>query len=42
MTVGITTGGREHTPEEWIDTEPIERGVTILADTIVGFVGSAS
>ena len=42
VTVGITTGGREHTPEEWIDTEPIERGVTILADTIVGFVGSAS
>lgn len=37
VTVGITTGSGEHTPEEWIDLPPIEEGVLALAETIAAF-----
>jgi acetylornithine deacetylase/succinyl-diaminopimelate desuccinylase-like protein len=32
--VGITTGAGEHTPEEWVDVDPIDRGVRALARTV--------
>jgi acetylornithine deacetylase/succinyl-diaminopimelate desuccinylase-like protein len=35
VSVGVTTGSGEHTLGEWIDVEPIEEGVKVLADTIV-------
>jgi hypothetical protein len=35
VAVGITTGEGEHTLGEWIDLDPIEEGVTVLADTVV-------
>ncbi len=35
IAVGITTGGGEHTPGEWIDIAPIADGLAILAATIV-------
>jgi tripeptide aminopeptidase len=34
IAVGITTGGGEHTTEEWIDIAPIATGVRALAATI--------
>lgn len=37
IAVGVTTGSGEHTPLEWIDTEPIEDGVRALARTITRF-----
>jgi acetylornithine deacetylase/succinyl-diaminopimelate desuccinylase-like protein len=35
IALGITTGGGEHTPGEWIDIAPIADGLAILATTIV-------
>jgi acetylornithine deacetylase/succinyl-diaminopimelate desuccinylase-like protein len=35
IALGITTGGGEHTPGEWIDIAPIADGLAILAATIV-------
>jgi len=37
IALGITTGSGEHTPEEWIDTEPIDAGVRTLARTMERF-----
>ena len=37
IALGITTGSGEHTPEEWIDTEPIDAGVRTLARTVERF-----
>ena len=37
VAVGITTGSGEHTPQEWIDTEPIDAGVRTLARTVERF-----
>jgi tripeptide aminopeptidase len=34
ISVGITTGAGEHTPEEWVDVDPIDRGVRALARTV--------
>jgi tripeptide aminopeptidase len=34
IAVGITTGGGEHTTEEWIDVAPIATGVRALAATV--------
>jgi tripeptide aminopeptidase len=34
VALGITEGGGEHTPGEWIDTRPIPDGVAALAATI--------
>jgi tripeptide aminopeptidase len=34
VALGITTGGGEHTVEEWIDVEPIATGVRALASTV--------
>lgn len=36
IALGITTGGGEHTPGEWIDTASIANGLTILTATVVG------
>lgn len=37
VTIGVTTGSGEHTPEEWIDIPPITTGLAALADTIVRY-----
>lgn len=37
VTIGVTLGSGEHTPHEWIETEPVGAGLTALADTIVGY-----
>ena len=37
VTIGITFGSGEHTPEEWIETGPIGTGLAALADTIVRY-----
>jgi tripeptide aminopeptidase len=37
VALGVTTGSGEHTPLEWIDTRPIERGVRALARTVSRF-----
>ena len=34
IAVGITTGGGEHTPQEWIDIAPIADGLRALAATV--------
>lgn len=38
ITVGVTTGGGEHTPEEWIDLPPLPAGLSALAATVRGSV----
>ena len=40
IALGITTGGGEHTPGEWIDIEPIGDGLAVLAATIVNIEGA--
>ena len=37
VAVGITTGGGEHTPQEWIDIAPIADGLSVLAATVTRF-----
>jgi acetylornithine deacetylase/succinyl-diaminopimelate desuccinylase-like protein len=37
VAVGITTGGGEHTPQEWIDIPPIANGLSVLAATVARF-----
>jgi acetylornithine deacetylase/succinyl-diaminopimelate desuccinylase-like protein len=37
LAVGVTRGGGEHTPREWIETSPIEDGVRALTRTIERF-----
>jgi acetylornithine deacetylase/succinyl-diaminopimelate desuccinylase-like protein len=37
IALGITTGSGEHTPEEWIAVEPIERGLRALAGTVEAY-----
>jgi tripeptide aminopeptidase len=37
IAVGVTTGGGEHTPEEWIDIAPIADGLSVLAATVMRF-----
>jgi acetylornithine deacetylase/succinyl-diaminopimelate desuccinylase-like protein len=37
IAIGITTGGGEHTPQEWIDIAPIGNGVRALARTVARF-----
>ncbi len=37
ITVGITTGGGEHTPEEWIDLPPVATGIATLTKTVVNY-----
>jgi tripeptide aminopeptidase len=37
IAIGVTTGSGEHTPQEWIDTPPIEDGVRALARTVARF-----
>jgi acetylornithine deacetylase/succinyl-diaminopimelate desuccinylase-like protein len=39
ITVGVTTGGNAHRPDDYIDVEPLERGLralVLLADELVG------
>jgi tripeptide aminopeptidase len=42
VTVGVTTGGLEHTPEEWIDIRPIDTGIRALARTIELYAGEGA
>ena len=37
VAVGVTTGGGEHSPDEWIDVAPISAGLEILAATVTGY-----
>ncbi len=37
VAVGVTTGGGEHTPDEWIDVAPIGGGLEILAATVTSY-----
>ena len=37
LALGITTGGGEHTPGEWIDVAPIADGLSVLASTVTRF-----
>ena len=37
VAVGVTTGGGEHTPQEWIDIAPIADGLSVLAATVMRF-----
>lgn len=37
IAVGVTTGGGEHTPNEWIDLKPLPLGLAALAETITRF-----
>lgn len=34
LAVGVTRGGGEHTPAEWIETAPIADGLAVLAETV--------
>ncbi len=40
IALGVTTGGGEHTPGEWIDIAPIADGLAVLAATIVNLEGA--
>jgi tripeptide aminopeptidase len=37
VALGVTRGGGEHTPAEWIETAPVADGITVLAETIALF-----
>jgi tripeptide aminopeptidase len=37
VALGVTRGQGEHTPAEWIETEPVAAGLTVLAETITLF-----
>jgi acetylornithine deacetylase/succinyl-diaminopimelate desuccinylase-like protein len=37
IAIGITTGGGEHTPNEWIDLAPIGDGLSVAASTVQRF-----
>jgi tripeptide aminopeptidase len=37
IAIGVTTGGGEHTPWEWIDTAPLGAGLGCAADTIAAW-----
>jgi len=37
IAIGVTTGGGEHTPEEWIDSSPLGTGLSCAAATITGW-----
>jgi tripeptide aminopeptidase len=39
IAIGVTTGGGEHTPGEWIDTAPLATGLCCAADTITRWEG---
>ena len=39
IAIGVTTGGGEHTPDEWIDTSPLSAGLGCAAATIAGWEG---
>ena len=41
IAIGVTTGGGEHTPGEWIDTSPLGAGLGCAAATIAGWEGVA-
>jgi tripeptide aminopeptidase len=40
IALGITTGGGEHTPGEWIDIAPIADGLAVLAATVMDLEGT--
>lgn len=39
IAIGITEGAGEHTEDEWIAIEPIERGLAVLAATVAAVAG---
>jgi tripeptide aminopeptidase len=39
IAIGVTTGGGEHTPDEWIDISPLGAGLGCAAATIAGWEG---
>jgi tripeptide aminopeptidase len=39
IAIGVTTGGGEHTPDEWIDISPLDAGLGCAAATIAGWEG---
>jgi acetylornithine deacetylase/succinyl-diaminopimelate desuccinylase-like protein len=41
VAVGVTTGGGEHTPQEWVDVAPIALGLPVLAATVTRFEEAA-
>jgi tripeptide aminopeptidase len=41
VAVGVTTGGGEHTPQEWIDIAPVADGLSVLAATVARFEEAA-
>jgi acetylornithine deacetylase/succinyl-diaminopimelate desuccinylase-like protein len=41
IAVGVTHGAREHTPAEWIATQPVADGLSALAETVDRFGGEA-
>ncbi|MEQ8718688.1 MAG: M20/M25/M40 family metallo-hydrolase [Acidimicrobiales bacterium] len=38
IALGVTRGGGEHTPDEWIETAPLGRGLSVLAATITTYL----
>jgi tripeptide aminopeptidase len=42
IAIGVTIGGGEHTPEEWIDTTPLATGLRCAADAITRWEGMAN
>jgi tripeptide aminopeptidase len=41
IAIGVTTGGGEHTPDEWIDIAPLATGLRCAADTVTRWEGMA-
>ena len=37
ITLGVTTGGGEHTSDEWIDLPPLEQGIAALVQTVARY-----
>lgn len=42
VAVGVTTGSGEHTPQEWVDIDPIADGLQVLAATVTRFEGAGA
>jgi acetylornithine deacetylase/succinyl-diaminopimelate desuccinylase-like protein len=42
VAVGVTTGGGEHTPQEWIDVAPIADGLAAVAGAVARFEEATS
>ena len=38
LALGVTYGAAEHTTQEWIELDPVARGLRILADTVIDYI----